>query len=106
MKNLLLIILLTLSGCSIFSVHHMDIEQGNVITPEMVNNLRTGMTVDDVKNVMGTPVLMNTFTNHRIDYVYTIQPGNRTRTEKYLTLIFYNGKLTSIQGNMYSTFVK
>ena len=98
---LLLTIVCTLSSC----VHKMDIEQGNIITQDKVNQLHTGMTESDVKNVMGTPLLLNTFANNRIDYVYTYQPGRGERMEKYLTLTFTNHRLNKISGNMYSQFM-
>ncbi|EKD55332.1 MAG: SmpA / OmlA family protein [uncultured bacterium] len=98
---LMLAIVCTLSAC----VHKMDIEQGNIITEEQVNKLHPGMSKDAVKEMMGTPVLMNTFADNRIDYVYTYQPGHGERTEKYITLNFKNGRLVKISGNMYSQFI-
>ncbi len=104
MKKILLIVttILVLSGC----VHKMDIEQGNVITPEMVAKLHTGMTEEQVKNVMGTPMLLNTFDDNRIDYVYTLKPAYGKTTEKTVTLIFRNRRLQQIGGNMYSQYMK
>jgi len=84
-----MITIAALSGC----VHKMDIEQGNIITPEMVNKLHTGMTEEQVKNIMGTPMLLNTFDNNRIDYVYTYRPAYDKTTEKNVTLIFRNHRL-------------
>ncbi len=95
---ILIVILLAMSGC----VRKISIEQGNIMTPEMVGQLHTGMTMDEVRGIMGTPVLMNTFRDNRVDYVYTLQPGREKRTEKYMTLIFENGHLAKIAGNMYS----
>ena len=91
-----------LSGC----IHKMDIEQGNVITPEMVANLHTGMSEEQVKNLMGTPMLSNTFDNNRIDYVYTYKPAHGKMTENNITLIFHNHRLQQISGNMYSQYMK
>ena len=104
MQKLLAIcaVLLTLSGC----VTKMDIEQGNVLNDEMVRRIHTGMSEGQVKDILGEPVLVNTFNDNRLDYVYTFKPGYGATTEKYLTLIFRNHRLDSIQGNMYSTFMK
>jgi outer membrane protein assembly factor BamE len=100
MKKIMLIIaiLFAISGC----VRKISIEQGNIMTPQMVNQLHTGMTMEQVKDIMGTPILMNTFQDNRVDYVYTFKPGREKRTEKYVTLIFENGHLARIAGNMYS----
>lgn len=94
--------MMTLSSC----IKKMDIEQGNVITPEMTNRLHTGMTEQQVKSIMGTPMLLNTFNDNRIDYVYTFKPGHGKMTEKYITLIFRNHRLQKISGNLYSQYMQ
>jgi outer membrane protein assembly factor BamE len=108
MRKLLVIMSLwiTLSGCSYLHVHRMDIEQGNYITPEMVSKIHPGMTQSQVKEIVGDPILANVFDKNRIDYVYTFKPGNGEMTEKYITLIFRNGHLSTISGNMYSQYIK
>lgn len=103
---IVLAVLFSLTGCSYLHVHKMDIQQGNVITPEMVHSIHTGMTESQVKNIAGYPVLTNVFDGQRVDYVYTYKPGYGEGTEKYLTLTFRNGRLIDIKGNMYSQFMK
>lgn len=96
-KTLFTLVLLSfLSGCSLFQVRHMEIEQGNIFTPEMVNELHTGMTEVDVKYVMGSPVLINTFSDNRVDYVYTLRQAGTLKVQKTVTLTFVGGKLRSI----------
>jgi len=97
-----LLAILLLSAC----VHKIDIEQGNVMTPEMASHLHTGMSLQQVKNLMGNPVLVNTFSDNRIDYVYTFKKGHGDMTEKHITLIFRGNILREIKGNMYSAFIK
>lgn len=108
MKKILTLftVLLCLTSCSIIPVHKMDIEQGNIITPEMTNQLHTGMSEERVKAIMGTPMLLNTFTGNRVDYVYTYKPGYGNFQEHYVTLLFKNGILKDIQGNKYSQAMK
>jgi outer membrane protein assembly factor BamE len=98
---ILLMIIFTLTGC----IRKIAIEQGNIMTPEMINQVHVGMNEAEVKQIMGSPVLMNTFRDNRVDYVYTFKPGRGTTTEKYFTLIFQNGRLISISGNMYSHLI-
>ena len=54
------------SGCSsvprIISEYKIDIQQGNVLTQEMVSQLKPGLTKDQVRFILGTPVLMDMFT--------------------------------------------
>lgn len=95
MKKLFILfsLLLMIAGC----VHKMDIEQGNVITPEMSSKLRIGMNESQVEAIMGTPILINTFRDDRIDYVYTFKPGYGKTVEKHITLTFWRGILKDIK---------
>jgi len=102
----LLSIMLSLSSCSYLYVHKMDIEQGNVLTPEMLHQIHAGMSVEDVKNIAGSPVLSNVFDAQRVDYVYAYNPGYGKSAENYVTLIFKNGHVSEVKGNMYSQFIK
>ena len=99
MKKIIFIIALglTLSGCAFFKPHKIDIEQGNVITQEEVSRLHSGMTEAQVKNVMGTPTLVNIFSTNQIDYVYTLQHNYNPRIEKKAICHFQHGRLTNIQ---------
>lgn len=108
MKKILILLtmVLALTSCSLFRVHKMDIEQGNILTPEMLAQIHPGMSEDQVKSILGTPMLTNTFSNNRIDYIYSFKPGYGNVRIQSETLIFRNGRLQSIQGNMYSAYMK
>ena len=91
------------SGSKLISfpgAYKIDIQQGNVITQEMVDQLRPGMTRAQVQYVMGTPLLEDTFNSHRWDYVYSLQPVGKSREQKTVTLFFENDQLRSIQGDL------
>lgn len=81
----------------------MDIEQGNIITTDMIHQLHRGMTYAEVRELMGTPVLLNTFNDERANYVYTFKPGNGRMSESYITLTFIKNILVDIRGNVYPT---
>ena len=94
-KNLIcLLMMLLLTSCSIIS--NPPIEQGNIITPDMVHQLHPGMTPPQVVDVMGSPVLENILTPNRIEYVYTFQSGSNKRVETRVSCIFQNGQLKEI----------
>ncbi len=93
----LFILIFSLSAC----IHKVDVEQGNVITQDMINQLHPGMTSDQVQFIMGHPVLVETFENNRADYVYTFQPNGGSITKKRITLLFNGGVLTSISGTLH-----
>jgi outer membrane protein assembly factor BamE len=89
---MLLSALLLLSGC----VHKMNIEQGNIIEQDSINKLHKGMSQEEVRSLLGSPVLINTFRDNRVDYVYTNKPGYGKGTEKNITLIFQGDRLKEI----------
>jgi outer membrane protein assembly factor BamE len=101
MRKLILLCLLgtVLTGCSnsMFHVHKVEVEQGNIMTPGMVNRLHPGMSEAAVKEIMGEPVLINIMNPKLKSYVYTSQMGSNPRTEKKLTLVFNYGILQSMQ---------
>ena len=98
MKKIISLVLMgfILSGCSFFRLHKMDVEQGNVITQDMVSQLHPGMSETQVINVMGNPTLKNIFSPNRLDYIYTFQPGYGKRVEKRVVCIFYHSRLQQV----------
>lgn len=105
MKKLLIytfsILILSLSACStdkIPGVYRIDIQQGNDVTQDMINQLKPEMTKKQVAYVMGTPLLIDTFHPDRWDYVYSFHPGNGSREQRRLTLFFKDDKLKISHG--------
>lgn len=111
---------LALSGCSytdkrpddfippvskLPGIYRIPIQQGNLITQEMINELKPGMTKQQVRYLLGTPLLIDTFNEDRWTYLYTNRPASRranTETEKQrLELQFENGRLVNLVGDMY-----
>ncbi len=77
-----------LVGCSFPGVYKVDIQQGNVVTQDMIDQLRPGMTRRQVRFIMGNPLITDTFQPNRWDYVYSIQPGGGQRFQERMTLQF------------------
>ena len=89
--SLSLATVLTLSACShdkIPGVYRIDIQQGNNVSQDMINQLQPGMTKNQVAYVMGTPLLVDTFHPNRWDYIYSYQPGGDDREQRRITLYF------------------
>jgi len=94
------VLTLVLTGCSGFpGVYKIDIPQGNVVTQEMVNKLRPGMTKKQVRFVMGTPLVEDTFNADRWDYIYTLKASDGSYTRERVSLYFNNGRLSRINGD-------
>lgn len=92
--------LLVLAGCSFPGVHKIDIQQGNVVTQDMVDQLRPGMTTRQVRYIMGTPLIVDTFHSNRWDYLYSIQVAGGVRKQERITLIFNdNNELQGLSGD-------
>lgn len=92
--------LLALAGCSFPGVYKIDIQQGNVVTQDMIDQLRPGMTRRQVRFIMGNPLLTDTFHADRWDYLYSLQPGGGERQQERMTIVFNsNDQLVSLSGD-------
>lgn len=80
--------LFALAGCSFPGVYKIDIQQGNVVTQDMIDQLRPGMTRRQVRFIMGNPLLTDTFHANRWDYLYSIQPGGGQRLQERISVNF------------------
>lgn len=70
-----------------------DVHQGNIITQEMVDQLRIGMTREQVRFMLGTPLLASEFHKNRVDYVYYLNPRRGPVQNRRLTLFFKDNRL-------------
>ena len=112
MRNIIIIslisVLFLLTACSwapdlsylgLPRVHKVDVQQGNVVEQTQINQLRPGMTQEQVRFIMGTPMLDDYFHTERWDYLYRFKPGYGDVETKQATLYFNEtGKLVNIQG--------
>lgn len=80
-------------------VYRQDIQQGNIITQEKVDQLKPGMSKRQVRYLLGTPMLVDVFHQNRWDYVYTMTKGWGDMEEKRMALFFQNDALTQIDGD-------
>lgn len=101
-----LLLATVLSGCSsvprIVNEYKIDVQQGNVLTQEMVSQLKPGLTKDQVRFILGTPVLADVFHANRWDYVYRLQKGNTGAVEmrKFTAFFDANDKLVRVSGDV------
>lgn len=90
---------LLLAGCGFPGVYKLDVQQGNVITQDMVDQLRPGMTTRQVRFIMGTPLMTDTFHENRWDYLYSLTPGHQERVQERISLFFENDRLIALSGD-------
>ncbi len=91
-----LAIALLLGACSTYK---MDIQQGNVVTQEMILKLRPGMTRSQVKFIMGTPLVNDPFHKDRWDYFYEFIKSGKVLDKRLITLIFDKDQLQRVLGD-------
>jgi len=90
----LLLLSLLLSACSIYRI---DVQQGNVLTPEAVDKLKIGMNRHTVKSILGVPTLNDPFRPDRWDYIYSLKLTNEDKQQQsHVTLLFNDDKLKDI----------
>lgn len=100
------LVVCTLSACStvphIINEYRIDVQQGNVLTQEMVAQLRPGLSKDQVRFILGTPVLIDMFHTNRWDYFYWLKKGNTTKVETRRFSAFFDNddKLLRVTGDV------
>ena len=108
MKKILISIFLPfvilIGGCSSWEdfslVHVPDIEQGNIVTPEMVALLEPGMTKRQVRFALGSPMLVDVFHDERWDYLLSIKRRNEPLEIKQFTVYFEGDTLSRYEGDI------
>jgi outer membrane protein assembly factor BamE len=81
----------------VVSPYRMEIQQGNFLTQEMVSQLKIGMSKDQVRFVLGTPLITDSFHADRWDYVFRRQKSGSKELERHkLAVFFEDGKLARI----------
>ena len=79
-------------------VYRINVEQGNVVTEEMAEQLRPGLNRRQVRYIMGTPLIEDSFHEDRWDYHYLLRNGGELLSETQLTLWFEEDELVRVEG--------
>ena len=105
--NQLIIALFLLGGCQQSSLplptltpYKIDIQQGNVVTQEMVEKLKPGMTAAQVRFILGTPLVVDAFHKDRWDYVYRLRKGGTVVEHRRIVIVFQDDKLARVEGDV------
>lgn len=91
---------ITLSGCSSW-VFRYDVPQGNYLEKKAIEQLQVGMTKEQVKFILGSPVIVDSFNNDTWSYVYRLKSGKSKKFDRQQQLIidFANDSLISASGD-------
>jgi outer membrane protein assembly factor BamE len=99
---------LTLAACAasadpdrrfagVITPYRMEVVQGNVVTQEMAAQLRAGLTRDQVRGLLGSPLLADIFHADRWDYVFTIRRQGTAPQRRHVTVLFSGDKVSSFE---------
>lgn len=99
---LLLVLLCVSCGTALPTIkpYKLDVQQGNVVTSKMLLQLRPGMTKSQVRFIMGTPLIQDSFHGNRWDYVYQMREGGKLKEQRRVILDFENELLKSVRGDV------
>lgn len=90
-------VLMTLStACTTYKI---EIQQGNFISKEMAAQLKVGMSREQVRAILGTPLLMSSFHSNRWDYIYYLNPNTSNIRKVQFTVYFEDNKLIKFEGD-------
>lgn len=93
--------LAALTACNPLKPYRMEIQQGNFVTQEQVSKLQSGMTKEQVRFILGTPLLTDVFHADRWDYIYRRQRARSNELEeRRLTLFFEDNRLSRVDGDV------
>jgi outer membrane protein assembly factor BamE len=82
-----------------FGVYRIDINQGNFLSQDMVDKLKEGQTKQQVRLVLGTPLIASVFRENRWDYTYEFRRNGRVETHRQFTVYFKDDLLTRWEGD-------
>jgi len=94
---------LGVSGCGVIGfpgVYRLNVEQGNIVNQEMVDKLRPGMSRRQVRFVLGTPLIEDSFNLDRWDYVYEIRRGSEMLARQQFSVFFDGETLSHFIGDL------
>jgi outer membrane protein assembly factor BamE len=97
-----------LAGCGVpripgITPYKPEIQQGNFVSQEMIAQVKPGMSRDQVRFLLGTPLLTDIFHADRWDYVYWREDESGKREQRRVALFFTeDGKLTRMEGDIVS----
>lgn len=104
MRHLIVLLALLCVSCGTalpsIKPYKLDVQQGNVVTSKMLLQLRPGMTKSQVRFIMGTPLIQDSFHGNRWDYDYQMRESGKIKEQRRVILDFENDLLKSVRGDV------
>ena len=104
MRNLIILLAVLCASCGTalptIKPYKLDVQQGNAVTSKMLLQLRPGMTKSQVRFIMGTPLIQDSFHGNRWDYVYQMRESGKIIEQRRVILDFENELLKTVRGDV------
>jgi outer membrane protein assembly factor BamE len=81
-----------ISACSVPEVYKLTVQQGNIVTQDMLDELKPGMNQRQVAYIMGTPLIKSPYQENRWDYIYTLERRDQV-VKSYKVTVFFSDKI-------------
>ena len=91
--------LAALADSNLFKPFRLDIAQGNYLTSDTVEQIRPGMRRQDVRFVLGSPLLLDPFHPNRWDYIFRFQRGTGESVTRRVTIHFDGDRVERIEAD-------
>jgi len=92
-------VLSTLSLCACITPYHVEVVQGNFVSKEQVQSLRPGMTRNQIREILGTPLITSPFHSDRWEYAFTIRRAGTQPQQRRLTVFFKVDQFDRVEGD-------
>ena len=89
--TLMLAFTVLLSAC----IYRVDVQQGNLLDDADIESVQVGMTRNQVRFLLGTPIIEDTFHQERWDYIYYYRQGRERIADRSWLVVYFDGDLVS-----------
>src|SRR5262245_9931596 len=96
----IIIAALLVSACNLLAPYRAEVQQGNVVTQDMIAKLQPGMTRSQVRFALGTPLVVDPFRQDRWDYVYLLMRQGEVKERRRIVVVFKDDKLVGLEGDV------
>jgi outer membrane protein assembly factor BamE len=83
---------LTMSLLASACVYRINIQQGNFLDQAAVEQVKAGMTRSQVRYLLGTPMVADTFNKERWDYIYYLKKGRTRHVDSRRVTVYFDGE--------------
>lgn len=90
-RLLLPLLAASLLAATVACVYQVDVQQGNKLEPKDIDAVKVGMTRNQVRFLLGTPVVQDLMHPDRWDYIYFFRQGRSRTSERRWLIVWFDG---------------